>query len=209
MLTGFFFYSIWLGQGMCFSAKPSLLGCVAVLVALGLSLLSSAQNPATSPGIYSSEQLDAEREKIWNSPEMIEARAHVETTLKRSAKITDEQTAKYMADLKAMSADDMQIWLIQHQEQRARVQREEAQAAGMRRGAVQANMPAQNVGNFRNPVAPTGRPAGSGQRSAPTFGGSQRTQRPFSGRQYSPANRPLVTSQEMARFEILRGPRPW
>ena len=195
---------------MSLSAKPGLLGCVAVLVALGLPQLSSAQHPSTtSPGLSSSSELDAEREKIWNSPEMVEARAHVELTLKRSAKITPEQAAKYMADLKAMSPEDMQIWLIQQQEQRAQVQREEARAASMRRGAVQANLPAQSVGNFRNPVAPTGRPATAAASPPARPTTAPRNPRPFSGPQYSGAYQPLITSQEMARFEILRGPRPW
>jgi hypothetical protein len=199
---------------MRFSVKRGLLGCIVMLVTLGLPQLSSAQNSATSPGLSSSADIDthsedAEREKIWNSPEMVEARAHVELTFKRSAKITHEQAAKYMADLKAMSADDMQIWLLQHQEQRAQVQREEARAAGARRNAVRTSLPAQNVGNFRNPVAPTGRPAGSGPRPTAPHGGAQRTARPFSGPQYSSANQPMITSQDMARFEILRGPRPW
>jgi hypothetical protein len=194
---------------MSFSANPGLPGCVVVLVALWLPQISAAQNSAVSPGISSSADFDTERDKIWNSPEMVEARAHVELTLKRSAKVTDEQAAKYMADLKAMSADDMQIWLIQHQEQRAQVQREEARAAGARRSSVQASLPAQNVGTFRNPIAPTGRPVGVAQRPAATTGTPQRMQRPFSGPQYSSANQPLITSQDMARIEILRGNRPW
>ncbi len=154
--------------------------------------------------------MDAEREKIWNSPEMLEARAHVELTFKRSAKITDEQAAKYMDDLRAMSPDQMQIWLLQQQAQRAQVQQEEARLASVRRGTMPGGMPAQNVGAFRNPVANRSN-VSSGQpvASAPLRQQRQPVQKPFSDPQYSSGLRPLVTSQEAARFEVLRGFGGW
>lgn len=189
---------------------PRLLGCIALLGILCLPLTAMAQDSdATSPGLSTQTAIDARRDEIWNSPEMVEARAHLALTFKRSAKITDEQADKYMANLKAMSPDDMQVWLLQYQEQRAQVQGEEARAAGARRDAVRGNIPAQNLGAFRNPVAASGRPVGNLQRPAATHGGAQQTQKPFSGAQFSGAAQPLVTSQDMARFEILRGSRPW
>lgn len=179
---------------------------------LSLSLPSTAKSPEpTSPGItLTSSEMDAERERIWNSPEMLEARALQELTFKRSAKITDEQAAKYMADLKAMSPDQMQMWLMQQQVQRTQVQQEEARSASLRRDAARGNLPAQNVGAFRNPVASRGN-ISSGQPVASTRAVQQRqpTQKPFSGPQYSSANQPLFTSQDAARLEIVRGFGPW
>ena len=198
----------------CF-VSPRLVGCAIVLGALWQPFTSVAQtSDATSPGLSSASEMDAEREKLWNSPEMLEARAHLELTFKRSAKITDEQAAKYMADLKAMSPDQMQIWLLQHQEQRAQVQREEARSASLRRDAARGNLPAQNVGSFRNPLATrsnvsSGQPVATGQRPPANNTVAQRQQKPFSSPQFSGAAQPLVTSQDMARFEILRGSRPW
>jgi hypothetical protein len=190
--------------------SPLLIGCVAVAGVLYQPSFALAQDAdATSPGLSSAAQSDAERDEVWNSPEMLEARAELELTFKRSAKITDEQAAKYIADLKAKSPDDMRVWLLQYQEQRSQSQRHQAQASAMRRSSIQGNLPAQSVGSFRNPVAPTGRPVGSTQPPAAVHGGARQVQRPFSGPQYSSANQPLVTSQDMARFEILRGPRPW
>lgn len=173
---------------------------------------ATAQSPESpSPGItMTSPEMDAERERIWKSPEMLEARAHLELTFKRSAKITDEQAAKYMADLKAMTPDQMQMWLMQQQVQRAEVQQEEARSASLRRDAARGNLPAQNVGAFRNPVASRGN-VSSGQPVASTWAVQQRqpTEKPFSGPQYSSANQPLFTSQDAARLEIVRGFGPW
>lgn len=186
--------------------------CMAV-VACAPPLPASAQGTdATSPGLSTlstATEMDAEREKIWNSPEMLEARARVELTLKRSAKVTDAQAAQYMAELKAKSPDQMKIWLIQQQELSAQRQQEESRAAQLRRQRIGQTLPAQTVGSFRNPVAATGRPVGSSARPAPRQNTVQRTQRPFSGPEFSAASQPLVTSQDMARFEILRGNRPW
>jgi hypothetical protein len=131
---------------------------------------------------------------------------------KRSAKITPEQAEKYMADLRAMSPDQMQIWLIQHQEQRAQVQQEQERWTSLRRDAARGALPAQNMGNFQNPVA-NRRTVSSGQpvtvRPNANTVAQRPIQKPFSGPQYSSAAQPLVTSQDVARAEILRGLGPW
>ena len=180
-------------------------------VVLLLALLPCAFCRA-QPSLESSK-LDAEREKVWNSKEMLEARAHLDLYFKRSAKITSEQAEKYMADLRAKSPEQMQIWLIQYQEQRALVQQEEARSASLRRDAARGNLPAQNMGNFQNPVAnrrtvSSGLPVTSGQSTARS-NTRPPIQKPFSGPQYSSAAQPLVTSQDAARAEILRGLGPW
>ncbi len=181
--------------------------CHAILcLALPLSSICFAQQSSESA------KLDAEREKIWNSKEMLEARAYLDLYFKRSAKITPEQAEEYMADLRAKSPEQMQIWLIQHQEQRSQVQQEQARWTNLRREAARGNLPAQNVGNFRNPLASratvsSGRPVDA-RPNANTL--TQRPiQKPFSGPQFSGAAQPLVTSEDVARYEILRGLGPF
>lgn len=197
---------------MKFLVRPVVVSSLLAAIMLTVPLPATAQSPeSSSPGItLTSPETDADHEKIWNSPEMLEARAHLELMFKRSAKITEEQAAKYMADLKAMSPDQMQIWLFQHQAQRAEVQQEESRSASLRRGVARGNLPAQNVGAFRNPVANRGN-VSSGQpvASIPPNQQRQAVQKPFSGPQFSSGSRPLVTSQEAARFEVLRGFGSW
>ena len=198
---------------MTFSTRPTVIGGALLLVLCSQLLVTWAQtSDPSSPGYSTSSDRDAQREKIWNSPEMLEARAHVELTLKRSAQVTEEQAAQYMAELQAKSPEEMKIWLIQFQQRRAEIQRQETESSSLRRAELRRNLPAQNVGQFRNPVAgrrgvSSGRPAASPPQ-APTRV-AQQPQKPFSGREYSAAAQPLVTSQDVARAEILRGLGPW
>ncbi|GEM_PF-1954861 len=200
-----------------------LLFCPMALLLELFSALSQAQPvPPKPPSVETTNsastssadaaQLDAERQKIWNSREMLEARAHMDLYFKRSAQVTPEQAEKYMADLKAMSPDQMQIWLIQHQEQRAQVQQEQERWTNLRREANRGNLPAQNMGAFQNPLAnrrtvSTGQPVTA--RPNPNTVTQRPIQKPFSGPQFSRAAQPLVTSEDVARAEILRGLGPW
>lgn len=200
---------------MAFSTRPTVVGSAILLVLCCHSLATRAQTSSSeSPGLSTGSTEEAEREKIWNSPEMLEARAHLELTFERSAQITKEQADQYLANLRAMSPDQMRIWLIQYQEQRAETRRQEAESASLRRAELRRNLPAQNVGRFRNPVAARGGPATgqpvTTQPRPPSPGAiAQQPRKPFSGPQYSGAAQPLVTSQEVARAEILRGLGPW
>jgi hypothetical protein len=183
-----------------------------------------AQPPGDTPAagsngeaISSSSELDAERAKIWDSQGMLEARAYLETYFKRSARITPEQAEKYMADLKAKSPEEMQIWLIQFQEEREQRRQEFNRGRQLQQQAALGQLPAQRMGAFRNPLAgrqtpPTGLPASGVQ---PTVGGGTNvfatrppTQKPFSSPEYARSVRPLVTSEDVARYEILRGLGP-
>ncbi len=190
-----------------FIAGSLLAGCLCIrpLISVAQQPVGDSPHPSTTTG-----EMDAAREQIWNSPEMLEARAHMELTFQRSAQITDEQAAQYMADLKAMSPEQMQTWLLQHQAQRAQVQQEEARWSNLRRDASRGNLPAQNVGGFRNPVATrsnvsSGRPV----TSPPIRQPQQPVQKPFSDPQYARALKPLVSSRDVARAEILRSFSPW
>ena len=195
---------------------------VALLLGLVPALSQAQSVPPSSPSVDTGKpatttsaeaaQLDAQREKIWNSREMLEARAHMDLYFKRSAQVTPEQAEKYMADLKAMSPDQMQMWLIQHQQQRAQVQQEQERWTNLRREAARGTLPAQNMGAFQNPLA-NRRTVSSGQpvaaRPNPNAVTQRPIQKPFSGPQFSGAAQPLVTSEDVARAEILRGLGPW
>lgn len=185
--------------------RVSICHAILFLALLPLSFCLAQQSPESA-------KVDAEREKIWNSREMLEARAHLDLYFKRSAKITPEQAEEYMTDLKAKSPEQMQIWLIQHQEQRAQVQQDQERWTNLRREAARGNLPAQNVGNFQNPLA-NRRTVSSGRPVAARPNANTVTQRPiqkpFSGRQFSGAAQPLVTSEDVARYEILRGLGPF
>lgn len=194
-----------------------------VIYVIGRSFdFSQAQSPGEieqSPGQSAPASSDAaEHDKLWNSKDMLEARAHLKTTFERSAKISPEQADKYMADLKAMSTEQLKIWLIGFQEERARNIQQNERDRQFRRQVVSSRLPAQQVGGFQNPHAnratvSSGLPAGtflnssSGNRNV--FTSSPQVQKPFSSPAYERSMRPLVTSEDAARYEILRGMSPF
>jgi hypothetical protein len=78
----------------------------------------------------SSEVIDAQRAKIWNSPEMLEARAYVTEYGRRSRQFNAQAAEKYLANLSQFSPEQMQAWLKRYQTRRANLrQGEEAQQA--------------------------------------------------------------------------------
>jgi hypothetical protein len=65
--------------------------------------------------------MDAERAKVWNSPNMLRARAWLYDRISKSAKITPEEGRKYIKVLENMTPDEMKLWLLrfdQEEEQR-------------------------------------------------------------------------------------------
>ena len=200
--------------------RRTLLGSMAILF-LGSTLADClAQSPGETEQVQSpsSAEYAALHDKIWNSQEMLEARAHLKTTFERSAKISQEQADKYMADLKAMSPDELKVWLINFQEQRARTIQQTARERQIRQQTIASRAPAQQVGGFQNPspgrgTVSSGLPAGRTLQPAATnrnvFASSPQVQKPFSSPVYQQSVRPLVTSEDAARIEILRGFSPF
>ncbi|TWU27283.1 hypothetical protein [Bythopirellula polymerisocia] len=193
------------------TAIVSLGFCLADCLAQSPGETEQAQSPSTA-------EYTAEHDKIWNSKEMLEARAHLKTTFERSAKISQEQADKYMADLKAMSPDELQVWLINFQEQRASTLKQVERERQIRQQTLASRSPAQQVGGFRNPspgrgTVSSGLPAGTGLQPAGgsrnVFASSPQVQKPFSSPAYQQSVRPLVTSEDAARTEILRGFSPF
>jgi len=166
---------------------------------------------AQGPG---NDNIEAEREKIWNSPEMLTARAWLETYFERSAKITDEQAKKYMAGLRTMYPDQMKLWLVKFQADRESRKQQSAAARQARQKTIAMRQPSPQVGGFQNPyagrrVASSGQPVGNARQNyaggTNPYAQRRPVQKPFSSPQYQYARRPLVTSEEVARWEILRG----
>ena len=169
---------------------------------------SSKRGEAQGPA---HDDIEAEREKVWNSPDMLAARAWLETYFERSAKISDAQAKKYMDGLKTMYPDQMKLWLVKFQADRKTNKQQYAMERQTRHQALQARQASPQVGGFQNPYASrravsSGQPIGNVRQ---TYGGGtnpiaqhQPVKKPFEG-QSVPA--PLVTSREVARWEILRG----
>ena len=157
-----------------------------------------------------SADVDAQREQIWNSPEMLTARAWMETYFERSAKISDEQAKKYMDGLKTMYPDQMKLWLVKFQADRESSKQQVETQRQARHQSISMRQDSQQVGGFQNPYAgrratSSGQPIGNVRQ---TYGGAnpiaqhQPTQKPFAGQS---VRRPIVTSEDFARREILGG----
>jgi hypothetical protein len=67
----------------------------------------------------SSAARELERQKIWDSPEMVEAREWLVDHMARSARITPSQSKRYMDELERLNAQQLKLWLIAFEEQQA------------------------------------------------------------------------------------------
>jgi hypothetical protein len=98
-----------------------------VLIVLGLFwaavVATHAQAPAQRPTRATGAE-EAERERIWNSPNMLRARAWLQDYCSKSAKVTPELAKKYQDELEHMSAAQLQLWLLKfdHEEEQRQQQ---------------------------------------------------------------------------------------
>lgn len=90
-----------------------------VLVGFLLIAMSGAW-PTVLPAADSTADKQAEeaREKIWNSSEMLQARAWLESYFAVAKKYTPQQAAAYRDALKNMSAPEMELWLMKFEHDR-------------------------------------------------------------------------------------------
>ena len=171
-----------------------------------------------SQSVQLSPEQDKQRQEIWQSREMIEARAWLQDHFRRSAQISDVQGQQYLAALERLPPDQMQIWLVNFQREHSRQVQEGKSFRSMNRAKVEQRKSSPQVGGFRNPYAGQGR-SSAGLAAANTRNriGNQSSavaprptvQKPFSSPQYQQSVRPLVTSEDAARFEIMRGLGRW
>lgn len=81
------------------------------------------------------EAQELERQKLWDSPEMVEAREWLLDHMARSAQISPSQSKRYMEELERLSAEQLKLWLMTFEEQQAERTR---QREGFERGRQQS-----------------------------------------------------------------------
>lgn len=86
---------------------------------------SQAADPAASKQ-STAKQADEAREKLWNSAEMLQARAWLESYFRVAKKYTPEQAAAYREELKNLTAPQMELWLMKFEHDRAVSRAQEA-----------------------------------------------------------------------------------
>ena len=98
---------------------------------------SAATNAATNVA-----QVDAERAKIWDSPEMLRARAWLKEHDADSAKVTPEEAKEHQAELANLSPKQMKLWLLKFQHEDEIRQQQQAMFNAQRQAQVQQAMAA-------------------------------------------------------------------
>jgi hypothetical protein len=98
---------------------------VMLLLCVGTAAIGQNTTTRTTTG-PASASTDAEREKIWNSPSMLRARAWVQEYCERSAKITPEEAKQYQAELANLSPVQMKLWLLKFQHEEDTIRQQQA-----------------------------------------------------------------------------------
>jgi hypothetical protein len=63
------------------------------------------------------KNMSPESAKVWNSPQMLRARAWLYDRISKSAKITPEEGRKYIQVLENMTPEEMKLWLMKFEEE--------------------------------------------------------------------------------------------
>jgi hypothetical protein len=94
---------------------------VAVMMSIVATTDGFAQTPQSTAAaelvLENPKSMSPESAKIWNSPEMLRARAWLYDRISKSAKITPEAGRKYIQVLENMTPDEMQLWLMKFEEE--------------------------------------------------------------------------------------------
>jgi hypothetical protein len=88
----------------CFAAPPQKAGAIV-----------SAKRLPTAPS--NAQAVQAEREELWNSADMLRARAWLKDYCSKSAKVTPEMAKQYESELANMSPNQMRLYLMKFDEQ--------------------------------------------------------------------------------------------
>jgi cell wall assembly regulator SMI1 len=78
------------------------------------SIVSAKRQPTNQSNTQATQ---AERDEIWNSPDMLRARAWLKDYCSKSAKVTPEMAKQYETELQNMSPNQMRIYLMKFDEQ--------------------------------------------------------------------------------------------
>ena len=98
---------------------------------------------ATTAAAYpagSNAAVDAERERIWDSPQMLRARAWVKDYCAHSAKITPAEAKEYEAELANLSPKQMKLWLLKFQHEEEMIQQQQQMFNSSRQADVSQAM---------------------------------------------------------------------
>lgn len=100
---------------------------VLVGTSLAVGMISHAQpgGSRVSGGSAAKSKSEAEeREQIWNSPQMLRARAWLQDYCSKSKKVTPEMAKEYMTELENLSPAQMRLWLVRfdHEEEQRQQQ---------------------------------------------------------------------------------------
>ncbi len=105
---------------------------VVTIACLVSAFASQAQSPkpagaaAASTAPASQAGMDAERAAVWNSPNMLRARAWLQEYCATSAKVKPGEAQQYMNELQNMSATQMKLWLMKFDEEEEQKQQQNA-----------------------------------------------------------------------------------
>jgi hypothetical protein len=132
-------------------------GLVLLTLFFAVEFVGRAQQPGRQPAgaavaptqPASQAAMDSEREQIWNSPNMLRARAWMQDYFSKSVKVTPEQAKEYLTELQNLTPAQMRLWLIKfdHEEEQRRQQQQlwqQAHAAALSR-ALAVNQATQRA----------------------------------------------------------------
>lgn len=127
---------------------------VLVLLSVGTVAIGQNNNAATRPAAGpAANNSNVEREKIWNSPSMLRARAWVQEYCQRSAKITPEEAKQYMTELENLSPVQMKLWLLKFQHEEDMIRQQQADFERSRQASLaQAGMYRQQIQHAENNI---------------------------------------------------------
>ena len=101
--------------------------------ALGQLLPVNSTTPSTPA-------MEAERAKIWNSPNMLRARAWAQEYIHASAQITPEEAKDYMVELRRMNPTQMKLWLMKFDHEQQMMHQRQAAFEASRQASVKQAM---------------------------------------------------------------------
>lgn len=95
--------------------------CMAAAIACIAGGDASSQTPQSTAAaelvLENPKNMSPEAAKIWNSPQMLRARAWLYDRISKSAKIPPAEGQKYIQVLENMTPDEMKLWLMKFDEE--------------------------------------------------------------------------------------------
>jgi hypothetical protein len=102
------------------------IGVAGVRFASAQNIRPNVTTVTTGPSTSAPANMDAEREQIWNSADMLRARAWLKDYCAKSAKVTPEMAKQYEAELASMTPNQMRIYLMKFDEEEQQRQQQYA-----------------------------------------------------------------------------------